>query len=124
MNVLFWILQIFLTLLYLAGGAFKAFNPHDLAKQMTAIPLMGWHALGVFEILGAILLIVPAVTKWMPALTPLAAAALAFETLVLATVYAKYSLRLTVQNPLVWALVIGLTAAFVAYGRYAISPLA
>lgn len=41
----------------------------------------------------------PAVTKWMPMLVPLAAAALALETLAaLAVVYAQYALKLTVQN--------------------------
>jgi hypothetical protein len=33
------------------------------------------------------------------------------------------SLRLTVQNPLVWNVVMGLLAAFVAYGRFALRPL-
>jgi hypothetical protein len=50
---------------------------------------------------GAVLLIVPAAAKWMPVLTPLAAAALGLETLVLAGLYARYSLALTVTNPLV-----------------------
>jgi hypothetical protein len=32
--------------------------------------------------------------------------------------------KLTSSNPLVWALPMGLVAAFVAYGRYVLSPLA
>jgi hypothetical protein len=79
--------------------------------------------LGVFEMVGAVLLVVPAAVKWMPALTPLAAAALALETLGLAALYARYSLEIAVTNPMVWALVMGLLAAFVAYGRYTRSPL-
>jgi hypothetical protein len=63
----------------------------------------------------AVLLVVPAVTKWMPVLTPLAAAAL---------VYSRYSLRLTATNPLVWVIGMALMAAFVACGRYALRPLA
>jgi hypothetical protein len=123
MNVLLWILQLILAFLYLAGGAFKTFNPQDVAKQITALPLGVWSAIGVFEVLGGILLIVPAATKWMPSLTPLAAAMLALETLALATLYATYSLKLAVTNPLVWAVPMGLMAAFVAYGRYCLSPL-
>jgi hypothetical protein len=69
-----------------------------------------------------VLLIVPAAAKWMPALTPLAAAALAFETLALAAVYARYSLKLTAANPLVYAVPMGLMAVLVAYGRYSLSP--
>src|SRR5262249_59724918 len=81
-------------------------------------------ALGVFEMLGAILLIVPSIAKWMPVLTPFAAAALALECLALAGLYAQYSRKLTATNPLVWVVVMGLMAVFVAYGRYVPKPLA
>ena len=122
MNVLLWVLQVALALLYLAGGAYKTFSFDELAKQMTALPRGGWAALGVVEMLGAVLLIVPAAAKWMPILTPLAAAALALEALALSGVYARYSRKLTAANPLVWSAVMGLMAAFVAYGRYTLRP--
>jgi hypothetical protein len=73
--------------------------------------------------LGAVLLVVPAVANWMPVLTPLAAAVLALETLAFAGLYARYSLKLTASNSLAWAAVMGLLVAFVAYGRYALTPL-
>jgi hypothetical protein len=123
MNVLLWVLQIILAFLYLAGGAFKTFNPQDVAKQITALPLGAWSAIGVFEMLGAVLLILPAAANWMPTLTPFAAAMLAVETLALATLYATHSLQIAVTNPLVWAVPMALMAAFVAYGRYSLSPL-
>jgi hypothetical protein len=123
MNILLWILQAVLALLYLAGGSYKVFAFADVADQLPAIPRSGWGALGVVEMVGAVLLIVPAATRWMPLLTPLAAATLAFETLAIAGVYASYSLKFTPANPLVWALGMGLLVAFVAYGRYALSPL-
>jgi len=120
MNVLLWILQVALALLYLAGGAFKTFNPDDVAKQISALPRAGWRVLGVLEVLGAVLLIVPAAANWMPVLTPLGAAMLALETLALAALYARYSLKLAATNPLVWAVPMGLMAALVAYGRYSL----
>lgn len=123
MNVLLWVLQAVLALLYLSGGAYKVFSFDDLAAQWTELPRAGWSALGVFEMVGAVLLIVPAVTKWMPVLTPLAAAALAVETLLLAALYARHSLELAVTNPLVWAAVMGLLAALVAFGRWSLQPL-
>lgn len=123
MNVLLWVLQAVLALLYLSGGAYKIFSFDELAKQMTALPRAGWSVLGAIEIAGAILLIVPAATKWMPGLTPLAAAVLALEALGLAALYARHSLQLAASNPMVWALTMGLLAAFVAYGRYALRPL-
>jgi DoxX-like family len=120
MNVLLWVLQLALAFIYFAGGAYKVFSFDELAKQMDALSRGGWAALGVVEMLGAVLLVVPAAMKWMPILTPVAAALLAVETLALAALYAQYSLKLTVTNPLVWAVVMGLLAAFVAYGRYAL----
>jgi hypothetical protein len=126
MNVLLWVLQIALALFALAGGAYKLFMFEELAKvpAAAALPRGGWGALGVFEMLCAVLLIIPAATKWMPALTPLAAAALALESLALAVMYSRYSVEVTATNPLVWVVGIGLMAAFVAYGRYALAPLA
>jgi DoxX-like family len=122
MNILLWVVQVVLALLYLAGGGFKIFNPDDVAKQITALPPGAWRVLGVFEVLGAVLLIVPAAATWMPVLTPLAAAALALETLALAAVYARYSLKLAATNPLVFAIPMGLMAVLVAYGRYVLTP--
>ena len=122
MNVLLWVLPVALAVLYLAGGAYKTFMFDELASQMGALPRGGWAALGVLEMSCAVLLVLPAAAKWMPVLTPLAAAALALETLALAGLYARYSLQLTAANPLVWAAAMGLLVAFVAYGRYALRP--
>jgi hypothetical protein len=123
MNILLWVLQAVLALLYLSGGAYKIFSFDELATQMTALSRGGWRALGVLEIVGAVLLIVPAALKWMALLTPLAAAVLALETLAIAALYASYSLELAATNPMVWAVLMGLLAAFVAYGRYSLTPL-
>src|SRR6266516_4297659 len=73
MNVLLWVLQIGLALLYVAGGLYKAFKFDALANQMRALSRGGWRALGVLEMVGAVLLIVPAAANWMRVLTPLAA---------------------------------------------------
>jgi hypothetical protein len=118
MNILLWVLQGVLAFLYVAGGGFKTINPKDPARQIKAIPPAAWRALGLYELAGAALLIVPGATRWMPALTPIAAAALAFETFALAAVYARYSLKLNAANPLVYAVPMGLMAVIVAYGRY------
>ena len=85
-----------------------------------ALSRTGWGALGGFEMLCAVLLIVPAFMKRMPNLTPLAAVALGLESLALAWLYARYSTDLTATNPLVWVVAMALMAAFVAYGRYAV----
>jgi len=126
MNIFLWVIQLALAVLCLSGGSYKVFMFDELAKMPAtgALSRGGWAALGMFEMLCGVLLIVPSATKWLPVLTPLAAAALVVEGLALAALYARYSLELTATNPLVWVVAIGLMAAVVAYGRYAISSAA
>jgi VIT1/CCC1 family predicted Fe2+/Mn2+ transporter len=125
MNTLLWIFQIVLAFLYLSGGAYKLSKPDALSKQVRgALSSGAWRALGVIELLGGLLLVVPAALGRMPMLTAHAAALLAVETFFLAVIYARQSVKLVVANPLVWAAVMGVMVAFVAYGRYVLYPLA
>ena len=119
MNVFLWVLQAVLALLSVAGGAYKVFMFDQVASEIwySALPRSGWGVLGVFEVVCGVLLIVPGALNWMPTLTPLAAAALALESLGLAGLYGRYSLQLTAANPLVWAVLMALLAVLVAYGR-------
>ncbi len=121
MNLLLWVVQIVLALFALAGGAYKLFAYAELAKMpaTAALPQSAWGTLGMFEMACGVLLIVPFALKWMPALTPLAAAALVLESLALAALYARFSLQLAPSNPLVWVLLMAILAALVACGRYA-----
>ncbi len=123
MNVLLWIFQLGLAFLYLAGGAYKIFHFDQISNQL-ALSRGEWAVLGVVEMLGAVLLIVPAALKRKPGLTTLAAAVLAVESLALAGAYATHSLALTAKNPMVWAGGMGIVVAFVAYGRFALKPFA
>ena len=123
MNAALWVVQVALALLYFSGGAYKTFMFDEVASQLAALSRGEWAALGILEMTGAALLVVPAVVRRMQALIPLAAGVLAVETLALAALYAQYSLTLAPTNPLVWAVAMGLLAAFVAYGRYAIRPV-
>ncbi len=121
MNVLLWVLQIALAFQAFAGGAYKLFAFDELAKVPTtgALSRGGWGALGVLEMVCAVLLVVPAAVRWRPRLTPLAAAVLALESLALAGLYGRYSLALVATNPLVWVVAAAVMAVLVAYGRYA-----
>ncbi len=126
MNILLWVVQAALAFLSFSGGAYKVLKFDELAKVPAAGALSrgGWGAIGVLEMACAALLIVPGVLKRSPSLTPLAAAVLGLESLALAALYARYSLKLAATNPLVWVVAMGLMAAFVAYGRCALRPLA
>ena len=77
-----------------------------------------WIALGVLEMAGAVLVVVPAAMRWMPALTPLAATVLAVETLALAVIYSRYSRVWSVENPMTWAICMFVLVAVVAYWTY------
>ena len=76
MNIALWIVQALLALLFsFAGGMKFVMSIEEMTKQ---IPLPGWflHFIGVCEVLGALGLIVPWLTRIRPGLTPLAAAGL------------------------------------------------
>lgn len=123
MNIGLWIVQGLLALLCLSGGWFKFSSFAELAKQFPALSGGGWRAVGVLEMVLGVLLILPAATKWLPVLTPIAAAVLAVEALALAALYASGSLQINAQNPLVWAVVMAALAGFVAFGRWSLSPV-
>ena len=117
MNVLLWVVQTLLAMLSIAGGAYKILAYDQLAKmpQAAAIPHGGWLALGVFEIVCGLLLIIPIARGRF---IPIGATALAIEGIALAVIDARYSTELTAQNPLVWVVVMAVMAAFIAYGRF------
>jgi hypothetical protein len=118
MNILLWIVQGLLALLCVSGGAYKASKPDELTKQTRALSPGPWRAIGLLEVACGILLIVPAVVNPMPILVPIAAAAVALETLALSALYARVSVKLVAANPLVWSMAMAVMAVVVAYGRY------
>jgi len=123
MIIVLWVTQAALALLCLSGGVYKAFKFGQLANQMRVLSPRAWRTLGVLEIVCGILLIIPAAASWMPVLTPIAAAVLTLETILLSGLYARHSLKLTAANPFVWSVAMALMAAFVAYGRYQLIQL-
>ncbi len=122
MNIALWILQVLLALAFLMAGTAKAFRYERAKTQMewvTAVPHGLVTFIGIVETLGAIGLILPALTGILPWLTPLAAAGLA-TVMVLASgfngVRGKYAHIAT-------DVVLLILTAFVAYGRLLIAPV-
>jgi uncharacterized membrane protein YphA (DoxX/SURF4 family) len=116
MNVALWILQVLLAGLFLFAGGVKLITPiEEMLKQMP-LALPGWflRLTGVIEVLGAIGLIVPWLTGIRPGLTPLAAAGLVIVMIgaVVFTILAGDIAMALIP------IVVGLLAAFVAYGRW------
>jgi hypothetical protein len=76
--------------------------------------------IGVCELLGAIGLVVPAATRVLPALTPVAASALALVMVLAAGTHFSYG-----EFPVIGVnVVLGGLAAFVAWGRFRRAPIA
>ncbi len=76
MNIVFWILQGLLALLYLAAGGFKALQPAAAQERMAWAKRRSQtyiRNVGLVELLGALGLILPWATGILPWLTPLAA---------------------------------------------------
>jgi len=120
MNYPLWIIQWLLALLFLFAGGVKLVLPiEEMTKQMP-LPLPGLFLrfTGVVEGLGAIGLILPWLLRIRPGLTPLAAVGLAI-VMIGATVYTLAAGDLTAA---LIPLLVGLLSAFVAYGRWRLTP--
>ena len=78
MNIVLWILQILLGLLFLFSGSMKFIMSAEQMNEGSPVALPIWfiHFIGICEILGGIGLIVPWLTGIRRGLTPLAASLL------------------------------------------------
>lgn len=119
MTYALWIVQVLLALVFLFAGASKLIMPIEEMTRDIHLPGAFLRFIGVVEILGAIGLILPSWLRMRPGLTPLAAAGLVV-IMIGATIL---SLMLGVKMALA-PFVVGLLAAFVAYGRWKLAPIA
>jgi hypothetical protein len=119
MNYALWIIQALLALLFLFAGGSKLVLPLEAMKGPVALPGLFMRFIGVAEVLGALGLILPGLLHIRPGLTPLAAAGLLILMLG-ATIITLIGGDIA---PALIPLVIGLLAAFVAYGRWRRFPL-
>jgi hypothetical protein len=88
-------------------------------RSFDALPRQAWMALGILDLVCTVGLIVPAAFHWQPALTVVAATALAIESLVFIGVHAKCR----EIAPIIMSGVLGLLMAFIAYGRMVLQPI-
>ena len=125
MDIALWIIQVVLALAFLAWGSAHVFRFDSLAAR----PRSGWvravgranlRVIGVFEILGAIGLVLPAATGILPWLTPLAAAMLA---LLMVFAIAFHARRPGEAQNIMLNVVLGVLSLAVAWGRFVVEPL-
>ena len=122
MNVVLWIVQVLLAALFIFAGAMKFIMPiEEMLKQMP-VAMSGWFLrfIGVAELAGGLGMILPGLLRIKPWLTPLAACGLVI-IMIGATVITMMSGDI---KSALMPLVVGLLAAFVAYGRGKLVPLA
>ena len=115
MNIALWVLQVLLALAFLAHGVMFLAPPPEIAVQMDAM-LPRWFQLflGVAEVLAAIGLTLPGLTRILPGLVPAAAVGVMIVT-VSATVLHLWRSELSSAAV---TFVLLLIATFVAYGRW------
>jgi hypothetical protein len=118
-NITLWIVAIVTALAFGAAGSLKLTQPKDKLKQQ-----MGWvedfspnqiRLIGATEVLGALGLILPAVTGIATVLVPLAATGLAVVMVLASIVH----VRRGEPRVLPVNIVLFLLAAFVVAGRFA-----
>jgi uncharacterized membrane protein YphA (DoxX/SURF4 family) len=120
MNIVLWIIQSLLALLFLFAGGVKFVIP--VAEMTKGTGLAGWflHFVGVCEVLGGLGLILPGITRIRTGLTTLAA----FGLVIIMIGATWVSIAGMGVKAGVLPCATGLLAAFVGYARWRLAPLA
>ena len=120
LNIVLWIVQVLLALLFIWAGGMKLVLPLEKLAGPVALPGALVRFIGVAELLGGLGLILPSLLRIRPGLTPLAAAGLVIIMIgaVSITLIGGVGIGLAVIPA-----VTGLLAAFVAYGRWRLAPI-
>ena len=119
MTIALWIIQVLLAVVFVFSGIMKFVMPvEEMTKQMPMMP--GWflHFIGVAEILGGLGLLLPGLLRIRPGLTPLAAAGLVVIMVGATAITAMIGPVAMAALPFI----VGVLAAFVAYGRWRVAP--
>ena len=124
MNIVLWIIQILLALLFIFAGGMKLVVPTDLLMAQappgsTQFPSWFMKFIGLVELLGGLGLILPGIFHRNQQLTPLAAAGLVIVMIGAVAISVMDHGIMAGVTPFI----VGLLCAFVAYGRWKLSPL-
>lgn len=118
LSITLWILQALLAALFLFSGSMKFVMSVEQMTKGTSLSGGFIHFIGVCEILGGIGLILPALLRIMPILTPIAA-----SCLVIIMAGATYVSLPMGMKAAAFPAIFGLLLAFVAYGRFVLRPI-
>jgi uncharacterized membrane protein YphA (DoxX/SURF4 family) len=119
MNVALWIIQALLAALFIFGGGMKLVLPLEKLTGPVALPGLFLRFIGVCELLGGLGLILPSLLRIRPGLTPLAAVGLVIIMIGATWITISTGDVATAVVPFV----VGILAAFIAYGRSRLAPI-
>src|SRR5262245_33181894 len=120
MNIVLWILQVLLAAAFFAHGWLVLAPPPDIAAQMlAALPRWFWVFLGIAEILAAIGLTLPGLTRIQPWLVAWAAIGIMI-VMVSATIW--HIARNEMSSAAITFMLL-VMATFVAYARARVMPI-
>ena len=120
MNIVLWVLQVLLAMAFLAHGWLFLSPPPEIAVQMNAsLPRWFQLFLGVAEILAAVGLTLPGLTRVMPFLVTWAAVGI---MIVMVSATAYHLMRGEISSAVITLLLLGM-ATFVAYMRHRVLPI-
>lgn len=123
MNIVLWIVQILLALAFAMAGIMKVTQPIDRLESrmgwVKSVGPRGVRLIGSLEILGAIGLILPAITGILPWLTPLAASCLGLTMIGAMITHGRRG----EYSQIGINLILLVLTLFVAYGRFVIIPI-
>lgn len=120
MNVTLWVLQIVLAVAFFAHGLLFLFPPAPMLELMNAvIPSAFRVSIGVAEVLAAVGLTLPGMTRILPWLVPGAAVGL---MIVMVSATLLHITRGETGSAITTAILFGV-AAFVAYMRWKVKPI-
>jgi hypothetical protein len=120
MNILLWLLQVLLAIAFFAHGYILLVPPAAIVDQMNAsLPRWFQLFLGVAEILAAVGLTLPGITRIQPSLVSAAAAGIMI-VMICATVF--HVMRGEMSSALVTIVLLAM-ATFVAFMRGRVAPI-
>lgn len=120
MNIVLWLLQVLLALHTAMGAVWKFSHAEKMVPSLRAIPPGAWRAMGVFELLCSLALILPGFYAPVAILVPIAALCIAAEMLLFCGVHLRSGVGKH-QHMIYW-LAVAIICAFIAYGRFVLSP--
>jgi hypothetical protein len=121
MNIVLWILQALLAVHTAIGAVWKFSNSEQTVPALSVIPHGAWLGMGVFELVCAAGLVLPAVYRPVGVVAPIAAACIAAEMFVF--VGLQFFSGITNDGHVVYWLVVAAICLFIAYGRFVLKRL-